>query len=67
MIMTPVKSSDIASIGYEGSILYVRFNSGGMYAYPNVPESLYRALMEAPSHGKFFAANIKNRYPFIKM
>ena len=53
MNMTPVSSSNIASIGYENGTLYVAFNRGGLYAYSGVPESVYRELMSAPSHGHY--------------
>lgn len=62
MQMIPVSSSDISSIGHEGSTLHIRFNSGGLYAYYNVPASTYNSLMSAGSHGKYFHANIKGRY-----
>lgn len=64
MAMISVSSSNIDSIGYEDGTLYVRFNSGSLYSYSNVPESVYRALMNADSHGKYFAAHIKNVYPY---
>ena len=62
MIMKPVTSSDIASIGYDGSTLHILFNSGGIYQYTNVPHSTYSGLMSASSHGKYFHAFIKGRY-----
>lgn len=37
MNMIPVSSSNISSIGYDGTNLYVLFNSGGLYEYFNVP------------------------------
>lgn len=64
MNMIPVSSSNISSIGYEGTTLYVRFNSGGLYAYYDVPQSVYRGLMSASSHGKYLAAYIKGRYRY---
>ena len=59
-----VTSSDIASVGYdlESSTLEVRCHSGGLYEYFNVPESVWRALMGATSHGQYFHAHIKDRY-----
>lgn len=66
MHMTPVSSSDIASIGYEGTTLYIQFNSGGFYSYSGVPEHVYQGLMNAASHGKYFHAYIKNSYPYKK-
>lgn len=65
--MIPVSSSDIASIGYEGRTLYIAFNSGGVYSYAGVPEAVYRALMAAPSHGKYFHAHVKNTYPYRRI
>lgn len=67
MVMHSVNSSDIASVGYENGTLYIKFNSGGTYSYSNVPESVYRNLMNASSHGKFFQANIKNVYPYRRI
>ena len=67
MKMIPVVSSDIASIGYEKGTLYIIFNSGGLYSYDNVPESIYAGLMSASSHGKYFHMYIKNSYPYHKM
>lgn len=62
MNMTSVSSSNIASIGYEGTTLYVRFHSGALYAYYHVPQSVYSGLMSASSHGKYLAAYIKGSY-----
>lgn len=56
----PVSSSNLASVGYQDGILEVAFKSGSVYQYTGVPESVYDALMSAPSHGKFFAAFIRN-------
>lgn len=66
MYMTPVFSSNLKSVGYENGTLYVTFHNGGTYWYRGVPESVYRDLMSAPSHGKFFHAHIKNVYPHGK-
>lgn len=62
MDMIPVTSSNISSIGYDGSTMHIRFNSGGLYAYHNVPSSVYNGLMGASSKGKYFHAHIKGRY-----
>lgn len=60
----PVSSSNLASVSYQDGILEVAFKSGSVYQYTGVPESVYEALMSAPSHGKFFAAFIRNNYPY---
>lgn len=67
MNMTPVSSSNISSIGYENRTLYVSFHHGGLYAYSGVPESVYRALMSAPSHGSYLAAHVKGVYPYTRI
>lgn len=70
MNMIPVSSSNIASIGYVGDTvgtLYVAFRSGHLYSYANVPRTVYEGLMNAPSHGKYFHAFIKDRYAYQKI
>ncbi len=62
MKMTAVFSSDIASVGYENGTLFISFHKGGLYAYKNVPYSVYAGLMNAPSKGKYFHANIRKQY-----
>lgn len=59
-----VKSSNIASIGYdeEKEILEIEFNSGGIYQYLEVPDSVHKDLMGAASVGKYFNQNIQPNY-----
>ena len=63
-----VESSNLASIGYDAAneILEVEFNHGGVYQYFDVPEGVYQELMDAPSHGVYFSANIRNDYQYEK-
>lgn len=65
----PVRSRDLALIGYDhmSSVLEVVFRAGGVYRYQGVPESVYHALMAAPSHGTYFQRHIKARYSFSKI
>ena len=65
----PVRSSNIASIGYESSTytLEVAFLSGAIYQYYGVPKSVYLGLMNASSHGYFFAANVKRKYRYKEL
>lgn len=67
MRMIPVSSSNISSVGYENATLYIRFNNGSLYAYYNVPESVYNGLMNASSIGKYHAAYIKNSYKYQRI
>ena len=69
MDRTPVKSSNISSVGYdfEAQKLQVEFKNGGVFNYHDVPISAYTALMESPSIGKYFHDNIKNGYVCSKV
>ena len=69
MERTPVSSSDIASIGYDedSQILEIEFNNGSVYQYSSVPTGEHDGIMNAGSKGKYFHANIKNRYSFVKL
>ena len=69
MLRTPVSSSDLQSVGYDATTrtLEVEFNSRSVYQYSGVPESIYRGLMSASSHGKYFHAYIKDSYPYIQI
>jgi len=62
MNRTPVRSSNIASVGYENGTLEIAFVSGGIHQYFNVPEHVYHGLMSATSKGRYFHDRIKNRY-----
>ncbi|WP_210636056.1 KTSC domain-containing protein [Streptomyces sp. GESEQ-13] len=68
MNRSPVVSSNITSIGYEAArmLLEVEFSSG-IYQYDAVPEHVYLELMAAPSHGRYFARAIKDRFAYRKV
>ena len=61
----PVRSSVIASVGYddETAVLEVEFRSGDRYRYFAVPPSVHRALLEADSPGAYFNKHISDHYP----
>ena len=67
MTMIPVDSTDLSSVGYESGTLYVRFHSGGLYSYDNVPVSVFDELLYADSKGKYFNQFIKNCYTYHKI
>jgi hypothetical protein len=62
----PVRSSNIASIGYEArtSTLEVEFVTGAVYQYYEVPKSVYEGFMQAKSHGSYLARYIKDVYRY---
>ena len=50
----PVDSSVLSEVAYQPEILWVRFRSGEIYRYGNVPPEIFRGLLAAESHGRFF-------------
>jgi hypothetical protein len=62
MTLTPVSSSAIRAVGYDGDTLTVEFHNGDVYDHPGVPESVYRGLMSAPSMGAYYNRYIRGRY-----
>ena len=59
-----VSSSHLVSVGYDPSAetLEVEFTNQTIYQYYNVPLVMHEQLMQAPSIGAFFNANIRNAY-----
>ena len=65
--MPYVTSSVIARVEYDADAeeLLVWFvETGGPYAYLDVPEDVYEALLAAPSIGAYFNSKIRERYEF---
>lgn len=65
----PVSSSNVAAVGYDPNTqtLQVEFNSGSIYQYFDVPQTIYEALISAESKGKFLNAQIKGYYRYAKV
>ena len=66
MERTKVRSSNLASIGYDvdSHILEVEFKTRTVYQYFNVPESVFVAFMNAQSHGRFLNEYIVDNYRY---
>lgn len=58
--MAKVKSSNIDSIAFGGSSIYVNFLNGTSYAYEGATLEEYEQFKKAESVGKHFHAHIKN-------
>ena len=58
------KSSMIAYIGTNvaSSELFIQFNNGKGFSYAEVPAKVLAEAIIAPSIGKFFHANIKDKF-----
>lgn len=69
MEMVPVVSSNIASAGYDpvSQTLLIEFRSGPVYQYEEVPEEVFQNLLTAPSIGKFFVVNIRNKFKYKRI
>ena len=66
---TSVDSSSLASISYDETshTLEVEFRNGSLYAYFDVPDSAYAALLAADSKGQHFNASIRSCYPYSRI
>jgi hypothetical protein len=58
-------------VGYdeEQQILEIEFTNGAVYRYFDVPTQVYRGLMAAESHGRYFHQHVRGegyRYQEIK-
>jgi len=63
--LKPVKSSQIAAIGYDetSKTLAVKFTNGkAEYRYANVSPDLFDGLLKSKSAGSFFNGNIRNKF-----
>lgn len=62
-------SSAIRHFSYDGPRrrLRVTFTSGDVYDYFDVPPEVEAAFRAAFSKGRFFASDIRDRYPFERV
>lgn len=65
----PVESSMFAAVAYDpvGSILELEFLNGRVYQYGDVPEEIYRELVDAESKGRYFQVYIEGQYPYVRI
>ena len=65
----PVDSSNIDTIEYfdDTRTLQVKFHSGSIYDYSDVPKSKYDGLEHAESHGKYLHRHIIPEYKATKV
>ena len=62
-------SSVVAHMNYDAgsSTLRIRFVSGILYEYKNVPEKVFRAMKSSDSKGAYLNRYIKGHYDFKKI
>lgn len=64
-----IKSSTIAEVNYnpDNETLGVKFLSGAYYVYSKVPFNIYMGIINAPSAGKYFWRNIRDKFVIKKL
>lgn len=64
-----VESEAITDISYDDARakLFVEFIDGDRYVYVGVPGEVHRSFLDADSKGRFFAFEIRDRYPYNKL
>ena len=64
-----VESTAISDIRYEDERgkLFVKFEGGEAYVYVGVPGEVHRSFIEADSQGRFFADQIRDRFPYNRL
>ena len=64
-----VDSAAISDIRYDQdrAKLFVRFIDGDEYVYVGVPGEVHRSFVDADSKGRFFAYEIRDRYPYNRI
>ena len=64
-----VASKVIASVGYskQHHILEIEFLNGAIYRYLEVSASVYRELIAAGSKPSYYDANVKGKYPSVRV
>jgi hypothetical protein len=69
MKRTHVQSETFSSLGYreDAHLLEAEFRDGDVYWYFDVPARVWRRFMNAPSKGRFFASEIRDRYRYEKV
>lgn len=69
MNRTPVRSSNVAEVGYEQEslILEVVFHDGSIYHYFDVPQTIFEQMIGSESVGRFLNEHIKGHYRYSRL
>lgn len=62
----PVVVIEEYSYDHDSYELRIKFGTGKVYIYKEVPEEAYQALQNAGSKGKYFSFYIKDKYKGIR-
>jgi hypothetical protein len=63
------ESKLLASSAYDVTkrILYLRFRSGDVYRYFELPEAEYHVFLNAESHRRYFLTHIRNQFRYERL
>lgn len=67
LVWNTVNSSNLKSYAYDDNTLYVKFTSGTIYKYLEVPSTIADRFEVAESKGKFLNTEIKKNYKYEKL
>ena len=67
MRLKPSTQVRAATYDPQAQRLTLTLNSGGKYAYHQVPQDKAVAFGEADSHGDFFHANIRGKHEYTRV
>jgi len=67
MLSSPINSSNLSYAWFDTDGLTLEFKNGTQYLYPAVTQTIYDNLIKADSAGKYFHANIKDKFAFVKV
>ena len=64
MEMYQVTSRAISAIGYDSNTLVMKitFKQGKTYDFCRVPQQVFEQFLAAPSQGKFYDKQVKDKY-----
>jgi len=62
-----IKNLDFRLISENHTILDIDFQTGHTYRYYGVPVKVFNELANAPSRGRYFMDNIRDRYNYEKI
>jgi len=63
----PGSNANMVMYDISRKLLFIEFNKGSIYAYKDIPESIYRKLVKAPSFGSYLHHNIKDKYAYYPL
>lgn len=67
-LKTPTSSQiEEASYNRENKTMDVKFKTGAIYQYKDVPSEVWEAYCDSESVGKFLNSQIKGKYEYTKL